>query len=171
MSSTSKRLTLEQTVALAAHEVQARERVYLAEDVPSALREHLHADAHVVSGRSSDAVDVAILRARCVTAEGRVCTPAVQLNGGDPFAHVPEARRVVVLLLANQPEDPPAQICGHGDAGTLRAQRIITDLAVLDVRSEGLQIRMLAPGVSARDVQDVTNTPLIADHTLDELEI
>lgn len=171
MSSTPKRLTSEQTVALAAQEVHAGDRVYLAEDVPSALREQLHEEAHVVASGSAEAVDVAILRARCVTAAGRVCTPAIQLNGSGPFAHVPDARRVVVLLLANEPHDAPATICGHGDAEKLRAQRIITDLAVLDVRSEGLQIRRLAPGVSARDVQDVTDAPLVADHTLDELEI
>jgi 3-oxoacid CoA-transferase subunit B len=34
--------------------------------------------------------------------------------------------------------------------------RIITDLCVIDVESDGLVLRELAPGVSAREVQERT---------------
>ncbi len=38
--------------------------------------------------------------------------------------------------------------------------RIITDLAVIDVDRDGLTLRELAPGLSAKDVQDQTE-PLL----------
>ena len=38
--------------------------------------------------------------------------------------------------------------------------RIITDLAVIDVTPDGLVLREVAPGLSARDVQEVTDPTL-----------
>jgi 3-oxoacid CoA-transferase subunit B len=38
--------------------------------------------------------------------------------------------------------------------------RIITDLAVIDVTPEGLVLKEVAPGVSARDIQERTEPTL-----------
>jgi 3-oxoacid CoA-transferase subunit B len=40
-------------------------------------------------------------------------------------------------------------------------QRIITDLAVIDVESEGLLLRETAPGISADDVRGATGALLM----------
>lgn len=51
------------------------------------------------------------------------------------------------------------------------AHRIITDLAVIDVRPEGLCIRELAPGVSARQVQAHSEARLFAEPGLRFMEL
>ena len=47
--------------------------------------------------------------------------------------------------------------------------RIITDLAVLDVTPEGLILKELAPGVSARDVQERTEPTVKVPPDLTEM--
>ena len=42
-------------------------------------------------------------------------------------------------------------------------QRIITDLAVLDVTPDGLLLRELAPGVSVEDVRRATEPPVVVE--------
>jgi 3-oxoacid CoA-transferase subunit B len=42
-------------------------------------------------------------------------------------------------------------------------QRIITDLAVIDVTDEGLVLREVVDGVSVHDVRAATGAPLIVD--------
>ena len=48
--------------------------------------------------------------------------------------------------------------------------RIITDLAVIDVTPDGLVLREVAPGVSAREVQERTEPTLIVAPALREME-
>jgi 3-oxoacid CoA-transferase subunit B len=49
--------------------------------------------------------------------------------------------------------------------------RIITDLAVLDITPEGLVLRELAPGVSAREVQDKTEPIVKVGPDLTEIKL
>ncbi len=57
------------------------------------------------------------------------------------------------------PEDPAASApCRSPGRGVVH--RIITDLACIDVTDEGLVLREVAPGVSAREVQEKTEPTL-----------
>jgi 3-oxoacid CoA-transferase subunit B len=47
--------------------------------------------------------------------------------------------------------------------GRAVVQRIITDLAVIDVTGDGLVLRELAEGVTEEQVRDATEAPLTSD--------
>jgi 3-oxoadipate CoA-transferase beta subunit len=46
---------------------------------------------------------------------------------------------------------------------------IVTDLAVIDVKPEGLFLREVAPGWTFEEVQKLTGTPLIAQQKIPEM--
>jgi 3-oxoacid CoA-transferase subunit B len=49
--------------------------------------------------------------------------------------------------------------------------RIITDLAVIDITEKGLVLRELAPGVSAREVQEKTQPTLLVPPDVKEMAV
>jgi 3-oxoacid CoA-transferase subunit B len=52
------------------------------------------------------------------------------------------------------------RVCDLPLTGKGVVHRIITDLAVIDVSPQGLVLREVAPGVSARDIQELTEPTL-----------
>lgn len=48
---------------------------------------------------------------------------------------------------------------------------IVTDVAVIEVTKEGLQLREVAPGWTAQEVQAITEAPLIISKDLKEIEL
>jgi acyl CoA:acetate/3-ketoacid CoA transferase beta subunit len=48
---------------------------------------------------------------------------------------------------------------------------VITDLAVIDVFSNGLQLREVAPGVSGEEIQSVTQPKLIIPSKVPEMRL
>jgi 3-oxoacid CoA-transferase subunit B len=48
---------------------------------------------------------------------------------------------------------------------------IVTDLAVIDVKPEGLVLREVAPGWTAEEVQNVTGAPLIAKGRIPDMTL
>jgi hypothetical protein len=151
-------LTPAQLARRAAREVAGEERAWVDP------RLALEGAAAAPDPAGADGFGVAVVRAERISPTGHM---ACHGSAGDALA---VASRVVAVMPHLDDHGEPRITDALEEEAPCRAQRIITDLCVIDVTDEGLIVREVAPGVSAREVQLQTRAPLLAGPDLTVVE-
>jgi len=134
--------------------------------IPGASFFH-QADAHLMTRGGH--LDVAVLGGFQVSEKGDLANwkiPGAKGSGGIGGAMdiAAGAKRLIVCMEHTTKEGAPKIVkkCTYPLTSLACVDTVITDLAVIDVKPEGLVLRELAPGWTFEEIQSFTGAPLIA---------
>jgi 3-oxoacid CoA-transferase subunit B len=122
-------------------------------------------------------VDLSILGAMQVSAKGDIANwmvPGAMVKGmGGAMDLVAGAKRLIVTMehVTKKGDKKILNECSLPLTGVACVNRIITDYCVIDVTPEGLELLEVAPGVTAEQVQELTEPRLIVRGTPKEIAV
>lgn len=122
-------------------------------------------------------IDVTVLGALQVSERGDLANWMLPERGvgnvGGAMDLAAGARRVIVAMEHSDPNGNSKIVkeCGYPLTGRGCVDTIVTDVAVIEVTDEGLLLKEVAPGWTARDVQAVTDAPLNVSSTLQDIQL
>ncbi len=143
--------------------------------IPGASFFH-QADAHLMTRGGH--LDVAVLGGFQVSGKGDLANwkiPGAKGSGGIGGAMdiAAGAKNLIVCMEHTTKEGAPKIVkeCTYPLTGLACVNTIVTDLAVIEVKPEGLLLREVAPGWTVAEVQKLTGAPLIAKGRVPEMSL
>ncbi len=141
--------------------------------IPGASFFH-QADAHLMTRGGH--LDVAVLGGFQVSEKGDLANwkiPGAKGSGGIGGAmDIAAGAKTLIVCMEHATKDGAPKIvkqCTYPLTGLACVDTIVTDLAVMDVKPEGLVLREVAPGWTFEEVQDATGAPLLAKGRVTEI--
>jgi len=122
-------------------------------------------------------VDLTILGAMEVSETGDIANwkiPGKMVKGmGGAMDLVASARNIIVAMMHTNPKGESKLLpeCGLPLTGVQCVKKIVTDLAVLEVTSEGFKLLERAPGVTVEEIKSKTAGKLIIEGDIPEIKI